>query len=51
MDCSDLVFSHADLGPTNIIVEVNPRTGAVGVTDFEIAGCVVSPKNNSYPVR
>jgi len=24
---------------------------AVGVIDFEIAGCVVSPKNNSYPVR
>ncbi|KZM26562.1 uncharacterized protein EKO05_0005361 [Ascochyta rabiei] len=38
MDCSDLVFYHADLGPTNIIVEDKPRTGGIGVIDFEIAG-------------
>ena len=38
MDCSDLVFCHADLGPTNIIVEDEPQTGKIGVIDFEIAG-------------
>ena len=38
MDCSDLVFYHADLGPTNIIVEDNPNTGSVSIIDFEIAG-------------
>ncbi|KAF1347261.1 hypothetical protein EJ07DRAFT_160399 [Lizonia empirigonia] len=38
MDCSDLVFYHADLGPTNIIVEDEPMTGDIGVIDFEIAG-------------
>jgi predicted unusual protein kinase regulating ubiquinone biosynthesis (AarF/ABC1/UbiB family) len=38
MDCSDLVFYHADMGPTNIIVEDEPKTEALGVIDFEIAG-------------
>lgn len=38
MDCSDLVFSHFDLGPTNIIVEQQPSTGVIGIIDFEIAG-------------
>jgi aminoglycoside phosphotransferase len=38
MDCSDLAFYHADLGPTNIIVEDKPKSGAIGVIDFEIAG-------------
>jgi hypothetical protein len=27
MDCSDLVFYHADIGPPNIIVENEPKTG------------------------
>ncbi|KAF2806043.1 uncharacterized protein BDZ99DRAFT_102759 [Mytilinidion resinicola] len=38
MDCSIFVFFHADLGPTNIIVEHEPRSGQVGIIDFEIAG-------------
>jgi hypothetical protein len=38
MDCSQLVFYHADLGPTNIIVEEKPMSGRVGIIDFEIAG-------------
>ncbi|KKK22180.1 hypothetical protein ARAM_007478, partial [Aspergillus rambellii] len=38
MDCSDLVFYHADLGPGNIIVEDVPRTGSLGLIDWEIAG-------------
>ncbi|KFY37316.1 hypothetical protein V495_07244 [Pseudogymnoascus sp. VKM F-4514 (FW-929)] len=38
MDCSHFVFSHADLGPTNIIVEDEPNSGRVGIIDFEIAG-------------
>ncbi|KFY01087.1 hypothetical protein O988_02921 [Pseudogymnoascus sp. VKM F-3808] len=38
MDCSQFVFSHADLGPTNIIVEHEPKSGKVGIIDFEIAG-------------
>jgi hypothetical protein len=40
MDCSaeNPVFYHADLGPTNIIVEDVPVSGAVGIIDFEIAG-------------
>jgi hypothetical protein len=38
MDCSRFVFSHADLGPTNIIVEDEPKSGKIGVIDFEIAG-------------
>ena len=38
MDCTDLVFQHCDLGPTNIIVEQNPQLGYVGLIDFETAG-------------
>lgn len=38
MDCSKLVFQHADLGPTNIIVEAEPVTGKIGIIDFELAG-------------
>jgi hypothetical protein len=44
MDCSDLVFYHADLGPGNIIIENSPSSegrlggGSIGIIDFEIAG-------------
>ena len=38
MDCSDLVFNHPDLGPTNIIVEEKPISGKIGLIDFEGAG-------------
>lgn len=38
MDCSTSVFYHADLGPTNIVVEEEPSLGKVGVIDFEISG-------------
>lgn len=40
MDCSsNPVFYHADLGPTNIIVEEDgPTSGRVGIIDFECAG-------------
>lgn len=38
MDCTDLVFYHADLGPSNIIVEEEPRHGKLGIIDFEISG-------------
>ena len=38
MDCSSFVFFHADLGPTNIIVEDVPRNGKLAIIDFEIAG-------------
>jgi hypothetical protein len=38
MDCLNFVFNHADLGPTNIIVEDKPNSGKVGIVDFEIAG-------------
>jgi hypothetical protein len=38
MDCSSFVFYHADLGPTNIIVEDEPRSGKIGIIDFEISG-------------
>ncbi|KAF2236429.1 hypothetical protein EV356DRAFT_70857 [Viridothelium virens] len=38
MDCSDCVFYHADLAPTNILVEDAPLTGRVGIVDFELAG-------------
>lgn len=38
MDCSHPVFYHADLGPTNIIVEDEPNSGEIGLIDFEIAG-------------
>ncbi|CAG8391192.1 unnamed protein product [Penicillium salamii] len=38
MDCSKFVFYHADLGPGNIIVENIPKTGSVGIIDWELAG-------------
>ena len=38
MDCLRVVFYHADLGPTNIIVEHKPNSGTLGIIDFEIAG-------------
>jgi hypothetical protein len=43
MECSDLVFYHADLGPGNIIIEdspseYRPSEGSIGIIDFEIAG-------------
>ncbi|OAL52826.1 hypothetical protein IQ07DRAFT_584844 [Pyrenochaeta sp. DS3sAY3a] len=38
MDCSSFVFYHADLGPGNLIVEDEPKSGRVGVIDFEISG-------------
>jgi hypothetical protein len=38
MDCSSFVFFHADLGPSNIIVEDKPKLGNLGIIDFEIAG-------------
>ncbi|CAG7995592.1 unnamed protein product [Penicillium salamii] len=38
MDCSTFVFYHADLGPGNIIVEDTPKTGSVGIIDWEVAG-------------
>ncbi|KAJ5319017.1 uncharacterized protein N7506_011721 [Penicillium brevicompactum] len=38
MDCSTFVFYHADLGPGNIIVEDIPKTGSVGIIDWELAG-------------
>jgi len=38
MNCADIVFYHADLGPNNIIVEDEPRHGKFGIIDFEISG-------------
>ncbi|KAL9084082.1 MAG: hypothetical protein Q9165_008219 [Trypethelium subeluteriae] len=38
MDVSQVVFSHADLGPTNIVVEDIPILGKIGIIDFEISG-------------
>jgi predicted unusual protein kinase regulating ubiquinone biosynthesis (AarF/ABC1/UbiB family) len=38
MDCLNFVFTHADLGPTNIIVEDELNLGKVEIIDFEIAG-------------
>ncbi|KAJ8131820.1 hypothetical protein O1611_g1800 [Lasiodiplodia mahajangana] len=38
MDCADVMFYHADLGPSNIIVEDKPRDGKFGIIDFEISG-------------
>ncbi|KAJ5804305.1 uncharacterized protein N7518_000608 [Penicillium psychrosexuale] len=37
MDCSKFVFYHADLGSSNIIVEDIPKTGTIGVIDWELA--------------
>ncbi|KZF24034.1 hypothetical protein L228DRAFT_281148 [Xylona heveae TC161] len=38
MNCSEFVFYHADLGPTNIIVETKPQHGTIGIIDWENAG-------------
>lgn len=38
MGCSRFVFYHADLGPGNIVVEDVPRSGTIGIIDWEIAG-------------
>jgi predicted unusual protein kinase regulating ubiquinone biosynthesis (AarF/ABC1/UbiB family) len=38
MDCSSFVFFHADLGPSNIIVADDSRSGRLGIIDFEISG-------------
>lgn len=38
MDCSKLVFGHADLAPGNIMVEDIPETGSIGIIDWEVAG-------------
>jgi len=38
MDCPNLIFIHADLGRTNIIVEDEPNSEKVRIIDFETAG-------------
>ncbi|OAR02686.1 hypothetical protein LLEC1_00700 [Akanthomyces lecanii] len=38
MDCSTLVFYHCDLGPSNILVDL--ENYSIGVIDWEIAGFV-----------
>jgi predicted unusual protein kinase regulating ubiquinone biosynthesis (AarF/ABC1/UbiB family) len=38
IDCSSFVFYHADLRPTNMIVEDQPNSGKIGIIDFEISG-------------
>ncbi|KAI1911956.1 hypothetical protein LOZ66_004441 [Ophidiomyces ophidiicola] len=38
MDVDDLVFYHTDLGPGNIMVEVEPKLGHIGIIDWEVAG-------------
>ncbi|KAK5735108.1 hypothetical protein LTR17_008444 [Elasticomyces elasticus] len=38
IDCTDLVFYHCDLGPSNIIVTLTE--GVVGIIDWETAGFV-----------
>ncbi|KAH8729115.1 hypothetical protein GQ44DRAFT_747421 [Phaeosphaeriaceae sp. PMI808] len=38
MDCSDCVFYHADLAPTNILIEDEPQIGRISRIDFEMAG-------------
>lgn len=38
MDCSDLVLHHCDLGPQNVIVDLENKI--VGVIDWEMAGFV-----------
>ncbi|GAW26233.1 putative protein kinase-like domain [Rosellinia necatrix] len=37
-DCSGVVFYHADLGPANVIVEDDPKSGKLEIIDFEISG-------------
>lgn len=38
MDCSDLVLHHCDMGPQNIIVDLDTKT--IGIIDWEMAGFV-----------
>lgn len=38
MNCSECVFYHADLAPSNILVEGEPKTGKISLVDFELAG-------------
>lgn len=38
MDCSDLVLHHSDMGPQNILVELEKKI--VSVIDWEMAGFV-----------
>lgn len=38
MDCSTLVFYHCDLGPSNIMVDL--QTDNIGIIDWETAGFV-----------
>ena len=38
MDCSNLVFNHCRLSPETIIVEDEPKSGKIGLINFEIAG-------------
>ncbi|KAK1593716.1 uncharacterized protein LY79DRAFT_177792 [Colletotrichum navitas] len=41
MDCSDLVLSHSDMGPYNVIVNlVQTNNVSVGVIAWEMAGYV-----------
>jgi hypothetical protein len=40
MDCSDLVFGNLGLAPDTIIVENEPKSGKLGIIDFECAGYV-----------
>lgn len=41
MDCSDLVLSHNDMGPYNVIVNlVRTDNDSVGIIDWEMAGFV-----------
>lgn len=38
MDCSEFVFYHANLDPSNIIMEETPTTGTIGIIVWELAG-------------
>lgn len=38
MDCSDCVFIHADLAPTNILVDDNSESARLNLVDWELAG-------------
>lgn len=38
MATDTFVLYHADLGPTNIIVELEPNTGRIGIIDWECVG-------------
>ncbi|KAK2053898.1 hypothetical protein LY76DRAFT_597445 [Colletotrichum caudatum] len=44
MDCSDLVLSHNDMGPQNVIVDLartrTDKESSIGIIDWEMAGFV-----------